>query len=88
MQRKKEEIRPKSKYYLYCNMFAVSKMISSARIMSRCGRMCYSSTSALFERFTIPVPPMGESIKSGKISTCSYYFRHSCSMGKEPRRLC
>lgn len=46
-------------------MFAVSKLATSTRMLTRCGRMCYSSTSVLFERFTIPVPPMGESIKNG-----------------------
>lgn len=47
------------------NMFAVSKVSSLSRMLLRTGRMNYSATAALFERFTVPVPPMGESIKNG-----------------------
>lgn len=49
-------------------MFALSKIATSARCFTR----CYRPTSVLFERFTIPVPPMGESIKSGN------YFATIC----------
>lgn len=47
------------------NMFAVSKVSSLSRVLLHSGRMNYSATAALFERFTVPVPPMGESIKNG-----------------------
>ena len=46
-------------------MFAVKKLIIPLGAVARIGRMNISSTSALFEKFNILVPPMGESIKNG-----------------------
>ena len=46
-------------------MFAVKKLITPLKTVARIGKMNISSTSALFEKFNILVPPMGESIKNG-----------------------
>lgn len=46
-------------------MFAVKKLITPIETVARIGKMNISSTSALFEKFNILVPPMGESIKNG-----------------------
>lgn len=50
-------------------MFAVSKLATPLRATIRTGRMFISNTAVLMDKFNILVPPMGESIKSGK--TCS-----------------
>ncbi|KAK8794107.1 hypothetical protein WA171_003233 [Blastocystis sp. BT1] len=48
-------------------MFAVKKLITPLKTVARIGKMNISSTSALFEKFNILVPPMGESIKNGTL---------------------
>lgn len=69
-------------------MFAVRKLINPLETVARIGRMNISSTSALFEKFNILVPPMGESIKNGFHCLLKLIFRYFSAVGEATWRVC